>query len=46
LRAALGDAAAPASVGSLLEGITPEDGHRAIADSLKAGTRARSGSGP
>ena len=39
LRAALGDAAAPAGVGSLLEGIAPDDAHRAIADSLKAGTR-------
>ena len=39
LRAALGDAAAPAGVGSLLEGVAPDDGHRAIADSLKAGTR-------
>ncbi len=39
LRAALGDAAAPAGVGSLLEGITADENHRAIADSLKAGTR-------
>jgi len=39
LRAALGDAAAPAGVGSLLEGITPDDAHRAIAASLKSGTR-------
>jgi NADH-quinone oxidoreductase subunit G len=39
LRAALGDAAAPAGVGTLLDGIAPEDSHRAIADSLKTGTR-------
>jgi len=39
LRAALGDAAAPAGVGTLLDGIAPDDSHRAIADSLKTGTR-------
>jgi NADH-quinone oxidoreductase subunit G len=39
LRAALGDAAAPAGVAHLLEGVTAEDAHRAIADTLKTGER-------
>jgi NADH-quinone oxidoreductase subunit G len=39
LRAALGDAAAPAEVAQLLEGVEADDEHRVIAESLKAGTR-------
>jgi NADH-quinone oxidoreductase subunit G len=39
LRAALGDAAAPAAVAHLLEGVVAEDAHRAIADTLKTGER-------
>jgi NADH-quinone oxidoreductase subunit G len=37
LRAALGDGPAPAAVAPLLEGVTVEERHRALADSLKAG---------
>jgi len=41
LRAALGDAGAPAGLGSLLDGVTPTPAHHAIADSLRgAGRRA------
>jgi len=39
LRAALGDQAAPAGLAPLLEGVSADDGHRAIAEALKAGTR-------
>ncbi len=39
VRAALGDAAAPAAVVPLLEGARAGDDHRAIAESLRSGTR-------
>ena len=39
LRAALGDAAAPAGLESLLDGAKPAAAHRAIAKALKSGTR-------
>jgi NADH-quinone oxidoreductase subunit G len=39
LRAALGDAPAPGALAPLLEGVTVQEGHRAIADSLKTGAR-------
>ncbi len=39
VRAALGDAAAPAAVAPLLEGARVGDDHRAIAESLRSGTR-------
>jgi len=39
LRAALGNTAPPAAVAPLLAGVSVEDRHRALADSLKSGSR-------
>ena len=39
LRAALGDGPAPSAVAPLLEGVTVDAGHRALADSLKAANK-------
>jgi NADH-quinone oxidoreductase subunit G len=39
LRAALGDAPVPGGLGALLDGVTVEAGHRAIAESLRGSTR-------